>query len=497
MIYVNDNCKKCGSCEEICLVDAVKIGDKKAEIDSNKCVECGACVKVCKFNAIELKKIIEGVICENCPIQCIIKEQGIGACQRYKNEDGEIKRVGRIVSYEEIESIVREINTPEIDKPLITGIGAGTTYPDFKPSPLIVKGLVNGVDVVTVVTEAPLSYSGITLKIDTDRFIGDEGKKVYIISKGKKYAGHVCREEYGSKMISIGGVNILTGKDGLWVAKFIFDILRGKRRKIVVEDGAEIEVKLNEAPVINGEKDKIMRIGCGSATLGLFAPYLKELADEVIVLDGHIVGLLTEHAAGRALGLKYSGIKLNAFKSTPGRYFVEKGDGWGGTNIKEPLKIVNMADSDLNEGLSLLILDTTATNYAFYKFEKGEFKEVNPTDKIKNFIKLMRENCEKSKVTAIFSGGVGGSARAGVTKNPIKLTQAVHSNDVRLTIGGAKPFIYPGGGINFIVDLNKILHGSIYLSPTPSFIVPIEFTMTEKTFKEIGGHIDYVVELRR
>ncbi|HPP07104.1 MAG TPA: hypothetical protein PLW88_07005, partial [Syntrophorhabdaceae bacterium] len=88
--------------------------------------------------------------------------------------------------------------------------------------------------------------------------------------------------------------------------------------------------------------------------------------------------------------------------------------------------------------------------------------------------------------------GVGGSARAGVTKNPIKLTKAVHEGKVKVTIGGARPFIFPGGGINFIVDYEKIKYGSIYLSPTPSFIVPVEYTMTMDTFKEIGGHIEAI-----
>jgi hypothetical protein len=34
------------------------------------------------------------------------------------------------------------------------------------------------VDVVTVVTEAPLSYSGLKLKIDTDLEVGPEGAQV-------------------------------------------------------------------------------------------------------------------------------------------------------------------------------------------------------------------------------------------------------------------------------------------------------------------------------
>jgi hypothetical protein len=407
------------------------------------------------------------------------------------NKDGKITRILRVHSFKDVEKIVSAINVKEIEKPLITGIGAGTTYPDFKPSPLIVRGLVNNVEIVTVVTEAPLSYSGISVKIDTDRFIGNEGKKVYVISKGKKEAGHLCREEYGSKMISLGGVNILTGKNGIWVAKAIYNLLTGKSIQLAVEDGAQLEIKLNAKPIINGKEDNFMRIGCGSATLGLFAPYIAEFADEAVILDGHIVGLLTEHAAGKALNLKYSGIKLNAFKSTPGRYFVEKGDGWGGTSIYSPLEIIAEIPESFN-GKTLFITDTTASNFKFFLCENRKFSEKKPTDKIKNFIKLMRNNCEKANVTAVFSGGVGGSARAGVTKNPIKLTEAVHKGEIKITVGGATPFIFPGGGINFIVDINGVKQGSIYLAPTPSFIVPVEYTMTKETFKKIGGHIERI-----
>jgi hypothetical protein len=63
---------------------------------------------------------------------------------------------------------------------------------------------------------------------------------------------------------------------------------------------------------------------------------------------------------------------------------------------------------------------------------------------------------------------------------------------VSVTIGGARPFIFPGGGINFLVDVERIKHGSIYVSPTPSFILPVEYTMTLETFREIGGHIEAI-----
>ncbi len=56
----------------------------------------------------------------------------------------------------------------------VTAIGAGTTYPDYKPAPFIVSSEVDGVDMVTVVTEGIFSYCGVKVKIDTDRYLGPE-----------------------------------------------------------------------------------------------------------------------------------------------------------------------------------------------------------------------------------------------------------------------------------------------------------------------------------
>ncbi|TIT71351.1 MAG: 6-hydroxynicotinate reductase, partial [Mesorhizobium sp.] len=86
--------------------------------------------------------------------------------------------------------------------------GAGTTYPDYKPAPFIVSQEVEGVDLVTVVTEGIFSYCGVKVKIDTDRHIGDETTTVR--SEGEAI-GHVTTGEYGSQMLSLGGVHHLTG----------------------------------------------------------------------------------------------------------------------------------------------------------------------------------------------------------------------------------------------------------------------------------------------
>ena len=56
----------------------------------------------------------------------------------------------------------------------ITAIGSGTTYPDYKQAPFIFNRNIDGVDLVTIVTEAIFSYCGVKIKIDTDRHLGLE-----------------------------------------------------------------------------------------------------------------------------------------------------------------------------------------------------------------------------------------------------------------------------------------------------------------------------------
>ncbi len=85
-----------------------------------------------------------------------------------------------------------------------------------------------------------------------------------------------------------------------------------------------------------------MRVGCGSATIGMFARQWLGHADEVVVVDDHITGVLSEHQAGKLLDVPPTGIRMKGRRSTPGRYFqvAEPGTGWGGTNIEDPLTIL-------------------------------------------------------------------------------------------------------------------------------------------------------------
>ena len=52
-IRVSDRCKGCGTCADICFLDAIRIVNKRAVI-SQICRGCGRCIDACPQNAIEL-----------------------------------------------------------------------------------------------------------------------------------------------------------------------------------------------------------------------------------------------------------------------------------------------------------------------------------------------------------------------------------------------------------------------------------------------------------
>lgn len=500
MIVNWEACIGCGFCVEACPLQAVSLvkekGRRKKATISEHCVNCQACLKVCPKEAISLEPEPKevGTRCFSCPINCLIKEGHTGACQRFINQNGELIRNIPLQRFDDIREIVGRDYEEVIRRPLITGIGAGTTYPDTKPAPYIVQSEIGGIDVVTVVTEAPLSYSGIKVKIDTDIDIGKEGASILI---GKRKVGHLCTEEYGSKILSLGGVNLLTGPDGLAVARLITEIANRKEVHLKVEDGAEMILQVGKAPLIDGKMATRMRVGCGSASMGLFGRYFLDAADEVIVLDSHLIGQFTEHPAGRELGARYSGIRLRARKSTSGRYFGEHGKGWGGTPIENPLDIIEGFDPKItNPGMTVLITETTAERAKMFRLkEDGRFEEIELSPSAQRAVEVMASNCQPSRVSAIFIGGSGGSARAGVTKIPIRLNEAIHQNRAKLTVGGAPTYILPGGGITFLVDVEKVLVRAFTYVPTPATVVPLEYTMRLSEYLEMGGYKEKIRKL--
>ena len=152
-------------------------------------------------------------------------------------------------------------------------------------------------------------------------------------------------------MLSLGGVHHLTGgskKEGRVTVEMMQALGNKQPVELTIDGGATVRVQAGRAPIVNGVEEQRMRVGCGSATIGIFAQQFKGLADEVVVVDDHITGVLTEHQAGRCLDMRPAGLKMRGRKSTPGRYFqvANPGTGWGGTDIADPLSIIEGWDAD-------------------------------------------------------------------------------------------------------------------------------------------------------
>ena len=104
----------------------------------------------------------------------------------------------------------------------------------------------------------------------------------------------------------------------------------------------------------------------------------------------------------------------------------------------------------------------------------------------------IRENCEPALCSVLFMGGAGGSLRAGVTENPVRLTRSVQARLTRVTCGGAPVYTWPGGGITVMVDVMRMPENAFGSVPTPALVAPIEFTMTRDDYRALGGHMDQV-----
>jgi ferredoxin len=52
VIVDQEKCTGCGTCEDICPLEAIKVEDVKAVVDDQACVDCGTCIEECPEKAI-------------------------------------------------------------------------------------------------------------------------------------------------------------------------------------------------------------------------------------------------------------------------------------------------------------------------------------------------------------------------------------------------------------------------------------------------------------
>ncbi len=446
------------------------------------------------------------ITCDACPVLCRIRRDKTGACDRYGNIGGVLTRMDPLTVIARSGEMVRVAGADWSGNPVATrdifvsAIGAGTTYPDYKPAPFIVGSEIDGVDMVTVVSEGVFSYCGLKVKIDTDRHLGPETAAVR--ARGEQ-VGHVTTAEYGSQMLSLGGVRHLTGgskREGVVTCETLLALANGGAVELAIDGGAAIVVQAGAAPVVDGVTERRMRVGCGSATIGIFANQWLGHADEVIVVDDHITGVLSEHQAGRFLDMPPAGIRVRGRRSTPGRYFqvANPGMGWGGTDIQDPLAIIERIDAKLAwPGLRLLMVSTTGEHAAWFVLDDA-LRPVSAAmpGPIADAVARIGENCEAALCSVLFMAGAGGSLRAGVTENPVLLTRSVQNALTKVTSGGAPVFVWPGGGITYMADVAAMPANAFGYVPTPALVAPIEFTMTRANYLRLGGFAGRIRELR-
>jgi hypothetical protein len=191
-----------------------------------------------------------------------------------------------------------------------------------------------------------------------------------------------------------------------------------------------------------------------------------------------------------------SGIKIKGKKSTPGRYFqvANPGTGWGGTDITDPLSIVTGFDPKIaRAGARILMVSTTGEDAAYFVLDAAlRMVPAQMPSAVQQVVERIGENCEPALTTVLFLAGAGGSLRAGVTENPVRLTRSIKEMLVEVTCGGAPVYVWPGGGITLMVDVMRMPANSFGWVPTPAIVAPIEFTMRLHDYQTLGGHMDRV-----
>ena len=210
------------------------------------------------------------------------------------------------------------------------------------------------------------------------------------------------------------------------------------------------------------------------------------------MVDDHITGVLTEHQSGKFLDMPSAGIRVAGRRSTPGRYFqvAEPGSGWGGTDITDPLSVIEKIDPKTAwPGLRLLMVSTTGEDHAYFVLDDDlRPAPADMPEELRVSVDRIGENCEPALSSVMFMAGAGGSLRAGVTVNPVRLTRSVRRQRTRVTCGGAPVYVWPGGGITVLVDVVRMPENSFGYVPTPALVAPIEFTMPREEYVALGGY---------
>ena len=134
----------------------------------------------------------------------------------------------------------------------------------------------------------------VKLKVDTDRPSAPRPRR-----SGRKGepVGRVTTAEHGSQMLSLGGVSHLTGDkaEGNATRDTLLALCACEPVDLAIDGGATLTVAAGRPPIVDGAPEARMRVGCGSAAIGMVASQWQGLVDEVVVVDDAITGVVSEH----------------------------------------------------------------------------------------------------------------------------------------------------------------------------------------------------------
>jgi hypothetical protein len=65
----------------------------------------------------------------------------------------------------------------------------------------------------------------------------------------------------------------------------------------------------------------------------------------------------------------------------------------------------------------------------------------------------------------------------------------VQQGRARVTSGGAPVYVWPGGGITYMVDVATMPADAFGSVPTPALVAPIEFSLPAADYAALGGHM--------
>jgi len=332
---------------------------------------------------------------------------------------------------------------------------------------------------VTVVTEGIFSYCGRQGEDRHDRYLGPEQAVVRVRGEA---IGHVTTAEYGSQMLSLGGVHHLTGgskKEGVVTCDALLALCNKEAVELSVDGGSTVFVQADRRRSSTARA----RSACGwAAARGdrHVRAQWKDHVDEVIVSTIHH-GVLSEHQGGRFLDMKPAGIPRAGRKSTPGRYFQVAGPGlgWGGTDVSDPLAIIEKIDpKQAWPGLRLPDGLDHRRAFGLVRARPGPSSR-SPRDA---FAGAPRRgaHCRELRARAlhrVVHGGAGARCAPASQENPVRLTRSVREALTKVTLAASPP---TSGRAAHHLDGRCCPHAGEILrlcGPTPALVAPIEFTL--------------------